>query len=345
MNARERVKRALTFSYPDRVARDLWTLPLALNEYQKEVDAILKRFPIDIERAEYSPPLENYTKGDPYEVGVYIDEWGCVFRNIQRGVIGEVKDPIVKNLSDVDKVKPPYKLLGKGMEKVNKSCRKSDKFILGGWANSFERMQWLRGTPDLFIDIMEQPPEFFELKDMVHKYYLKMIETWAETEVDGIIFADDWGSQNSLLISPDLWRKLFKPLYRDYCDLIHNAGKFAFMHSDGHIFQIYEDLIEIGVDAINSQLFCMDIEEIGKKFKGRITFWGEIDRQHILPSENLDDTREAVRRVKKFLYDRSGGVIAQCEFGAAARPENVKAIFTEWEKLSSVSSSLTLAEK
>lgn len=126
---------------------------------------------------------------------------------------------------------------------------------------------------------MDQPPEFFKLRDIVHTYFLRVIEIWAKTEVDGIIFLDDWGAQNSLLISPMMWRKLFKPLYKDYCDLIHSAGKFAFMHSDGHIFDIYEDLIEVGVDAINSQLFCMDIEEIGRRFKGRITFWGEIDRQ------------------------------------------------------------------
>ena len=124
----------------------------------------------------------------------------------------------------------------------------------------------------------------------------------------------------------------FKPLYKDYCNLIHSAGKFAFMHSDGYIFDIYEDLIEIGVDAINSQLFCMDIEKIGKKFKGRITFWGEMDRQHILPSKNSNDVREAVKRLKQFLDGKCGGMIAQCEFGAAARFENVRMMFEEWEK-------------
>ena len=329
MTSRERVKRTLTFTHPDRVPRDLWTLPIALNKYKKEINAILERFPIDIGGAEYNPP---YPIGDIYEIGTYIDEWGCVFKNIQRGVIGEVKNPIVKNLSDIDKVKPPYKFLGKGMEKVNKNCRKSDKFILAGLVNTFERMQFLRGTANLFMDIMDQPPEFFELREIVHKYYLKVIETWVETEVDGIILADDWGAQNSLLIRPNLWRELFKPLYKEYCDLIHSGGKFVFMHSDGYIFDIYGDLIEIGVDAINSQLFCMDIEEIGRKFKGKITFWGEIDRQHILTSQDLEEVRRAVKRVKNNLYDECGGVIAQCEFGPGAEPENVETVFEEWAR-------------
>ncbi len=333
MTSRERVKRALTFNFPDRVPRDLWVLPIASNQYKEELDTIRKKFPPDIERAEYNPPLEKYTKGDMYKVGTYIDEWGCIFENIQEGVHGEVKKPLVENWSDLEKVKPPYELLGKGMEKVNESCRRSDKFMLGGACpRPFERMQFLRGTSNLFMDIVDQPPEFFELRKIVHEYYLKELEIWAETEVDALMFMDDWGSQKSLLIAPELWRKLFKPLYKDYCDLIHSAGKFAFMHSDGYIFDIYQDLIEIGVDAINSQLFCMNIEEIGKHFKGKITFWGEIDRQHVLPSTNPHKVKEAVRRVKEALYDPRGGIIAQCEFGPGARPENIECIFEEWEK-------------
>jgi len=338
LTSRERVRKALTFDYPDRVPRDLWILPVASRRYGKEIREIIKRFPSDIEGIRgYTPyfsTIEGYTKGDPYEVGIYIDPWGCAFKNIQQGVIGEVKDPIVKNLSDINKVKPPYHLLNKfkqDIKKINESCRKSDKFILGGAASTFERMQFLRGTANLFMDIIDQPSEFFKLRDIVHKYHLKLIEAWLETEVDAIVLVDDWGAQNSLLINPDLWRKLFKPLYKEYCGLIHSSGKFVFMHSDGYIFDIYEDLIEIGVDAINSQLFCMDIEKIGKRFKGKITFWGEIDRQHILPSKNIDDVREAVRKVKKFLYDKRGGIIAQCEFGAGAKPGNVKAVFEEWE--------------
>jgi hypothetical protein len=141
---------------------------------------------------------------------------------------------------------------------------------------------------------------------------------------------DDWGSQTSLLISPDMWRDMFKPLYKDYCDLIHAAGKKVFFHSDGCIFDIYEDLIEIGVDAINSQLFCMDIEEIGQRFKGRITFWGEIDRQQVLSFGSVQDVFKAVGRVRRALDDGTGGVIAQCEWGTRNPSENIRAVFEAW---------------
>jgi uroporphyrinogen-III decarboxylase len=141
---------------------------------------------------------------------------------------------------------------------------------------------------------------------------------------------DDWGSQKSLLISPKQWRKIFKPLYKDYIDLAHHAGKPIFMHSDGYIFDIYSDLIELGLDAINSQLFIMDIEEIGRQFGGKITFWGEIDRQHLLPFGTTEKIVGAVQRVKDALF-KNGGIIAQCEFGPGARPENVSMVYQAWD--------------
>lgn len=102
MSSRERVKRALTFDSPDRVPRDLWTLPIALDKYKRETEVILKKFPLDIEGPKYNSPLKNYTEGNPYEIGAYVDEWGCTFKNVQKGVCGQVKEPLVKNLSDIE---------------------------------------------------------------------------------------------------------------------------------------------------------------------------------------------------------------------------------------------------
>jgi len=218
-------------------------------------------------------------------------------------------------------------------ETVNAFCRASDLFVFGGCCpRPFERMQFLRGSQNLYMDLADPPGEFSELLDVVHQFYLRELECWASTDVDGLTFMDDWGSQKSLLISPSSWRKIFKPLYKDYIDLAHQAGKPIFMHSDGYIFDIYADLIELGLDAINSQLFIMDIEEIGQRFGGQITFWGEIDRQHLLPRGTPKQIAEAVQRVKDALYKR-GGVIAQCEFGPGARPENVEMVYEAWENI------------
>jgi hypothetical protein len=334
MTSRELVQRTLEFQQTKRVPRQLWSLPIAQLTYVDEVDELMRRFPDDISQMVYQMPAEANIKGDRYSVGEYRDEWGCVFENVQAGVIGQVKHPILDDWSKLAHYEPPFHLLGRGMEDINRSVADSDKFVLSDFiARPFERMQFLRGSQNLYMDIAERSREFFVLRDMVHDYYCRVTEEWAKTDVDGIFFMDDWGAQKSLLISPDAWRELLKPLYADYCRIAHDAGKYVFMHSDGFIFDIYEDLIEIGADAINSQLFIMDIEEIGRKYKGRLTFWGEIDRQHILPSPDVEIARQAVRRVADALYDGNGGVIAQFELGAAARIENAYAIFEEWEKI------------
>lgn len=326
MTSHERVKKALTFDSPDRVPRDLWILPLSFRKYKKQIELIQKKYPLDMD----SP--FNHIGGKMYEEGTYVDEWGCKFQNIQKGVMGEVKKPLIKRWSDIRKVTPPYNTLDKMVKRLDEKCRDIDKFTLVSPGSLFERMQFLRGTPNLYMDIIDKPPEFFKLIDIVHEYNLEGFKKFVRTDIDGVFFTDDWGAQDSLLISPKLWRELFKPRYKEYCEIAHSAGKFVFMHSDGYIFDIFKDLIEIGINAINSQLFCMDIREISKRFKGSITFWGEIDRQHILLSPNVEDVRKAVALVRKNLYDKQGGVIAQCEFSAGSRPENVTAVFEEWEK-------------
>jgi hypothetical protein len=98
------------------------------------------------------------------------------------------------------------------------------------------------------------------------------------------------------------------------------------MHSDGWITDIIPDLIEIGLDALNSQVFCMGVEELGKRFVGELTFWGELDRQQLLPRATTSEIARAARSLKA-AFHRNGGLIAQCEFGPGARPENVYTFF------------------
>jgi len=212
-------------------------------------------------------------------------------------------------------------------------CRETERFSLSiTYTRPFERLQYLRGTENTLMDLAYKPPELFELLDTIHQFFIKDMEMWAKTDVDALFFQDDWGAQNNLLISPKTWREIFKPLYKEYIDIAHSHGKYAFMHSDGDIEQIYPDLIEIGLDAINSQIFCMDIEGLGEKHAGQITFWGEIDRQHFLPFGTPEQIDQAVRRVKKALY-RQGGVIAQCSFAVGDHPTNVEQVFKTWEAL------------
>jgi hypothetical protein len=332
MTGRERVRRALTFQHPDRAPRELWVLPGIPMFRQAEMDAVLARFPSDFAAPEVRYGVARRARGTEAALGTYVDAWGCPFTVAQPGVIGEVKEPPLADWSALATFRPPNEILDEAdFSQVNASCAATDCFVKAGTTvRPFERMQFLRGSENLFLDLAWQPAELYRLRDMVHEFFLRELMLWVKTDVDGLSFMDDWGTQHSLLISPALWRSFFKPLYADYCRLIHQAGKFVFFHSDGYILDIIPDLIEIGVDALNSQLFCMDIEEIGRRFKGQITFWGEIDRQWVLPFGSVEDVWAAVRRVRRALDDGRGGVIAECEWGNDVPRENIEAVFEAW---------------
>jgi len=332
MTGRERVRRAVGFEHPDRVPRDLWALPGVEMFRKAELDEVRARFPPDITRAESPYARADRERGTPCVVGSYSNLWGATWQVGEPGVIGEVKHPPLADWSALDSYEMPWEVLNRAdWDRVNRSCAATDLFVVGSTqTHPFEVMQFLRGSANLFLDLGYQPKQLGRLRDRLHEFMLRDIELWAKTDVDAIALMDDWGTQRSLLISPDLWRSFFKPLYRDYFDAIHARGKFAFFHSDGYIRPILNDLVEIGVDALNSQLFCMDIEEIGRSFRGRLTFWGEIDRQYVLPFGLADEVREAVRRVRRALDDGRGGVIAQCEFGNDVPKENILAVFEAW---------------
>jgi len=333
MTSRELIQRTLEFDRPERVPRELWLLPWATDNHPSEVARIQRDFPNDIVHAPAVYETPPVTNGDPCKIGTYIDEWGCVFENRQNGIIGEVKEPLLRDWSDVDSVKPPRGALTFDTGTVNAFCRESDAFVMAECCpRPFERLQFIRSSENVYYDVIDRPEEFTVILDRIHSFYVEEFEKWAATDVDGLMFMDDWGAQRSLLISPDMWRELFKPLYRDYISIAHKRGKYCFMHSDGYIIDILPDLIELGLDAINSQIFCMDVGTLGERFRGKITFWGEIDRQHILPHASVTEVAEAVRLVGESLYD-NGGVIAQCEFGPGARPENVYTVFETWNSM------------
>jgi hypothetical protein len=330
--SREIVHQTLAFAKPSRVPQDIWVLPIATLTHPQEAAAILRDFPPDIASVPGHERTPLPTRGNMFALGEYVDEWGCTFYNIQRGVIGEVKDPLVKDwATDRDRIHLPREWLTLDRDAVNRDCAATDQFVHAGfWPRPFEQLQFLRGSEELYMDLADPPAEMLDILRDMHALYCETLLLWAKTDVDALRLMDDWGSQRNLLISPKLWRELFKPMYRDYAQIAHSHGKKLFMHSDGYITAIYPDLIEIGLDAINSQIFCMGPETLSA-FAGKITFWGEMDRQHRLPSGTPADIEQAVDEVHRHLW-RNGGCIAHCEFGPGARPENVRAVYTSWKK-------------
>jgi uroporphyrinogen-III decarboxylase len=174
--------------------------------------------------------------------------------------------------------------------------------------NIFERMQFIRGNENLYMDMGYGDNRVIKLRDMLHEYYLEQME---------------------------MWREYFRPVYKQYCDMARQYGKFIIMHSDGFIVDIIPDMVELGIYAVNSQLFRMPIEELAKTYHHKICFWGEIDRQHIQVFGSPEDMRGAVRRVANaFLPYGHTGFLAQCFYTMRVPQANKDAEMDEWNKVS-----------
>ena len=335
MNSKTLVLNTLEMCSHDRAPRELWTLPWASARYPDALAALQRDFPADIRGVPGFEREKDTAEGDPYAVGISRDAWGCEVLNAQEGVIGQVKHPqiVTEDWSDADAVRFPTEWLTIDREKINACCRENSEYFLlmGACPRPFEQLQFLRGTAQLYMDLMDPPPEMLRFMAKMHAFYCEQLELWAKTDVDALRFMDDWGSQRALLIPPRVWRQFFRPMYKDYIDIAHRAGKKIFMHSDGHTLAILPDLIEMGLDAVNAQLFCMGVENLAP-LRGQITFWGEIDRQHLLPHGTLQEIEQAVTLVHDTLWQH-GGCIAQCEFGPGGRPENVRRVYETWDKL------------
>ena len=334
MTSRELVFQTLNMENPRRVPRQLWMLPWAKTKYPAEAEALGWDFPADMTWTGGHEREQAPTKGDLYVAGEFVDAWGCTFVNIQDGVQGEVKDSLVKDwTTDRAKIHIPREWLTIDRDAINRDCAATDVFKLSGACpRPFEQLQFIRGTEELYIDLLDPVPAMRAFVHEMHEFHCEQLTRWAKTDVDALSFMDDWGSQRSLLISPALWREWFKPMYRDYVQIAHSHGKKVTMHSDGYILDVIPDLIEIGVDALNSQIFCMGLDKL-EPFAGKITFWGEIDRQHLLTFDTTPaEVDLAVRAVHRHLW-RNGGCIAQCEFGPAGSPANVRQVFQTWNEV------------
>jgi len=162
----------------------------------------------------------------------------------------------------------------------------------------FERLHSLRGMANVFMDFYSNEAEVRRLLDALCGYLLGMIRGWAKVGADSVFMTDDWGTQLALMISPAMWREFFKSYYKTVVDEAHGLGLDVVFHSCGNVTAIVDDLIDIGVDALDPvQPGAMDAAEVARRFGGRIAFCGAIDDQHLLattPREIKDEVRRTM---------------------------------------------------
>lgn len=133
-----------------------------------------------------------------------------------------------------------------------------------------------------------------------------------EDKVDIVGIGDDLGTQESLLMSPETYRRILKPIHADYVEFIkERTDAKVFFHTDGDVFPLIEDFIEIGIDILNpiqtSAGGMSNLAELKEEFGDDIVFCGGIDTQKVLPGCSPDEVRAEVRRVIDTLGSAGGG--------------------------------------
>jgi len=330
MDSRERVKRAIKFQKPDRLPISHAVLPAAQLKYGEALNEILAEFRDDF-GWDYMEdlPVEDYPA--LYKKGLQADDFGVVWQNEWDGICGIPVGNPIKDLDRYDEFRwpevftagPPSGRLYSGhMEGYD-----SRWYARGAWIVYFEQLHYLRGFENFFMDIAEESKNFYRLLDDLLEFNLAWIERWTKLEYDGLHFADDWGEQNRLMIRPATWRRIFKPRYAEMFKKVHEAGMDVWYHTDGRVNDIFEDLIEIGVDVINCQVPVVGHEWIAQNVRGKVAFRTDIDRQRVLPFGSPSEVKEEVYRTFEACGTPEGGIIACGEVGPDVPLENVRAMY------------------
>jgi len=331
MNSRERVIRAVESSGPDRIPNGCYWLPGAMSKYGRELEELFLLFPSDFHRFVASFSSFSYIG---YKEGINKDVWGCVWKNVNPGVLGRIIEYPLADLYNLKEYKLPDPSDLVNFRELEKDIRTSghDRYVLGDSENFFERLHWLRGYRDTLVDLMTQSEEFRKLTDLVFDFKMRYIKRWLELDIDGVYFLDDWGTMHGLMISPIKWREYFKPLYKEMFDVVHRAGRHVFFHSDGYILDIMPDFVEIGVDALNIQVKLMGVERLSEEFGGKLCILADIDRQDILPFGTVRDVEEHVKQIIGAFSSFDGGLVSWGEIAPDVPLPNAEAMLKTFRK-------------
>jgi uroporphyrinogen-III decarboxylase len=194
------------------------------------------------------------------------------------------------------------------------------------------RLSDLRGFEELMVDFAEEPGELQLLIDLVRDYNLGEIRRILEGRPPGMIyFGDDLGMQTSLAIGAAKWRSYLKPCYAAFYSLCHGARQDVYMHTDGHLLPIVDDLIECGVDVLNPQIRANGLEGLVRTCKAKVCVDLDLDRQ-LMPFATPAEMDEHIRECTAALGAPEGGLWLKAEIGPDVPLANVKAIFAALER-------------
>ena len=224
-----------------------------------------------------------------------------------------------------------------------KAFREStDRAIVGLFGgNMFENPQMLYRMDNYLLATGMYPDKVLALSERLVQIYLANLELWLSAVgpyIDIVLFGDDLGGQQGPLISPEAYREFYKPYHKImWAKAKELADVKVQLHCCGGIYELLDDLIEAGLDAVNPvQISCrgMDPVRLKEEFGERITFWGGgCDTQRILPMGSTNEVRDNVKELCS-IFGPGGGFVFQQVHNILANvpPENIVAMMESIHK-------------
>ena len=241
------------------------------------------------------------------------DEWGNLWSRLEGHSKGEVTRGAVEDWDMLEGLTLPDYNLPERYAGARRNFQDSpDRFKIGHIPGfPFNIARKMRRLGQFLMDVMLEAEKVERLLAMVEEQLHHAIRHLAAARADAVMFPEDWGTQDRLLVKPATWRRLFKPGFVRLCEAAHDRGMFVLMHSCGRISEVMDDMIEAGIDCFQfDQPRLYGIEWLAERFGGRATFWCPVDIQTTLQSGDLRKIEADARLMVERLGGAGGGFIA-----------------------------------
>jgi hypothetical protein len=231
-------------------------------------------------------------------------EWGYAWKTLD-GTMGQPANHPLADDAVIAAYRPPDpRAPGRLTHIPAWAAQHKEKFLtLGMGISGFNQATFLRGFEQFLCDLHTNPALAARVLDLVFDFENGIIDQLDNLPLDGVKFGDDWGTQQTLMINPALWRALFKPRYAAQFARIHRGGKKVWFHCCGQVYDIIGDLIEIGVDVLELlQPDVFGVERLAAEFGGKVCFCCSVDHQR----RAIHGTREEIHAYARLLANRLG---------------------------------------
>ena len=272
------------------------------------------------------------------------DSWGIHWQHRPGVPYYEIIEPPLKDATLDDLARYPWPQVAHpsrfaGLKAKAKAIQEAGYAVVAlSGVSVFETCYMLRGVERWLMDLAANPDFALALlrqvADLQKAAACRMMEEAGEY-IDVVITGDDLGSQKAPLISPKMYRRMIKPIHAELLSAVKSRTKAKiFYHSDGNIYPLLGDLIEVGAELLNPvQVSAQDMGDtarLKREFGDRLSFCGAIDTQVVLPYGTPDDVRREVRRRIKDLGPGGGYIVASVHcLQPDVPPENVVAMLEE----------------